>query len=332
MGLSMNLDDATVQRKLNVSPRLGKVSYGAAELKRLYNKHLSIGLVISTLITWAFCGSLWFLVEKEQLKNNERVVRILNYTEIQLPRPLGEVEFGLSAYPVLSSDKSAGYGGGDGSALMPGSRPGKGKGGFPAERRGEESLERPPGLVGMEKMNMDEEMSERHFFGNENAAPGHNDIPGGSGQSDEPWRKGGTPMPGSKGEPPSGVDISGVGASSKPSAGNAAYGLGGSYDEEGDGVGGGGFSMNWGQGLVRRRLSGELPVYPYGSNISAQVRLLATVSADGSVKSIQVMEKADRSLEEAAIKAVKTWKFEPLSKDMPQIDQSCIITFYFKLK
>ena len=62
------------------------------------------------------------------------------------------------------------------------------------------------------------------------------DIAGGSGSSDDPKRKGGVPVPGTTGEPPSGYDRSGVGSSSSPTAGGMPLGFGSGVDGEGGGA------------------------------------------------------------------------------------------------
>jgi protein TonB len=84
--------------------------------------------------------------------------------------------------------------------------------------------------------------------------------------------------------------------------------------------------------MTRRKLSGELPKYPLGAAVSAQVRILTIVLPDGTVRSVQPVQKANRLLEETAMKAVRFWKFEPLGPSLAQVEQSCIITFSFTLK
>jgi len=93
-----------------------------------------------------------------------------------------------------------------------------------------------------------------------------------------------------------------------------------------------GYSIQWAGGGTRLKISGDLPVYPEGVNIEAQIRLQAVVAPDGSVKSLQPIQKAHVRLEEAAMKEVRFWKFEPLDFTQPQIDQTCVIIFNFKLK
>ena len=101
----------------------------------------------------------------------------------------------------------------------------------------------------------------------------------------------------------------------------------------GGGVGAGApYTIDWVQGGTRKLLSGELPAYPPGVSVEAQVKLLTTVEPDGSVSFVQPVQKANRQLEEAAIKQVRLWKFDPLRSGQPQVSQNCVITFLFKLR
>jgi TonB family protein len=243
------------------------------------------------------------------------------------------VEIGMSAYPVLQDQSLSS------ETAMPlesfpttanRSKSNSRKQGLPGERRPGEGLGSLPGQVGVDKIQTDDKTAYPNDMGNINAPADHQDIAGGSGESREPWRKGGRPVPGKTGEPPSGVDRSGIGSSSKPSAGTTPYGFG--SGEGGDGDGSGVFSMQWLQGMTRRKISGELPKYPQGATVSAQVRILTKVLPDGTVRSVQPQQKANRLLEETAMRAIQSWKFEPLGSSLPQVEQSCIITFSFKLK
>ena len=312
---------------VRVSPHLGRVSYGAGELRRVYVKHMTLAFILSIAFTLVLLNSLWFLVDQEAFNPTpRRVVRIFKYSEIELPRPLGDIEFGLSAYPTLQQDIT--------SDLLSASLPANPlrnqsnskKQNPPKERQLGEGLNTLSEFGGAEKLPLDEKNVRQNTWSNKNAQSDRDDISGGSGESQEPWRKGGVPVPGKNGAPPSGVDPSGIGSSSKPSAEGTPYGLG--YGGDGDG----GFSMRWLQGMTRRKISGELPKYPSGTNVSAQVKILTIVLPDGTVKSVQPVQKANRLLEETAMKAVRSWKFESLGSSLSQVEQSCVITFYFKLK
>jgi TonB family protein len=92
------------------------------------------------------------------------------------------------------------------------------------------------------------------------------------------------------------------------------------------------FSIQWMGAGTRKRVTGDLPDYPSGANVEAQIKILAIVQPDGSIKSVQPVQKANTRLEDAAMRAVRLWKFEPLRSSQSQLDQNCVITFLFKLK
>jgi TonB family protein len=319
---------------VNVSPHLGRVPYGAKELQRVYKKQMSLAFCCAVLLTLAILSSFRLLVDPEAFNPpRPHVVRIFAYSEIELPHALSDVEIGMSAYPILQDQPLTSETGSlnesfPATTLRSGLNSRKQK--APGERRPGEDLNFLPGRVGIDKIQADDKLVYPNDMGNVNARSDHNDIAGGGGESREPWRKGGYPVAGKTGEPPSGVDRSGIGGSARPSAGTTPYGLGSGEDGEGDGSGV--FSLQWLHGMMRRKLSGELPKYPQGVSISAQVRILTIVLPDGTVRSVQPEQKANRLLEEAAMKAVRSWKFEPLGSSLSQVEQSCLITFSFRLK
>lgn len=92
------------------------------------------------------------------------------------------------------------------------------------------------------------------------------------------------------------------------------------------------FSIQWMQGGTRRKISGDLPKYPAGTNVEAQIKILTVVLPDGNVKSAQPAQKANTALEDAAMKEVRFWKFEPLRPSQPQAEQTCVVTFLFTLR
>jgi TonB family protein len=100
----------------------------------------------------------------------------------------------------------------------------------------------------------------------------------------------------------------------------------------GSAAGGAPYSIEWLEGGSRRLVSGALPAYPAGVDVEAQIKLLTVVLPDGSVSSVQPMQKANRALEEAAAREVRQWKFEPLRSYQPQVPQSCVVTFQFRLR
>lgn len=90
-------------------------------------------------------------------------------------------------------------------------------------------------------------------------------------------------------------------------------------------------SMQWSDGGTRKKISGDLPEYPDGVNVEAQIKIETAVLPDGSVKSLKPAQKGNTRLEEAAMRAVRLWRFEPLRASVPQNEQECVITFNFRL-
>ena len=91
-------------------------------------------------------------------------------------------------------------------------------------------------------------------------------------------------------------------------------------------------SMQWGDGGIRRKISGALPEYPSGVKVEAQIRIELVVLPDGSVKSLRPVQKGNTKLEEAAMRETRLWMFEPLSESTPQRNQTCLVTFNFRLR
>jgi TonB family protein len=110
---------------------------------------------------------------------------------------------------------------------------------------------------------------------------------------------------------------------------------------EGGGTGGGtgggigkssGYSIDWGGTGSRRLLSGRLPKYPEGTTKEMPVSLQFTVLPDGSVVGVIPLLRSDELLENAAITALRTWRFDPLPQEIEQKSQIGKITFLFKLE
>ncbi|MCL2040298.1 MAG: energy transducer TonB [Bacteroidetes bacterium] len=102
--------------------------------------------------------------------------------------------------------------------------------------------------------------------------------------------------------------------------GNRGRGLG-----LGDGFG----DIEWGGGGNRIVLTKKPPRFPTGANISGEVKLKFIVKPDGTISKIMVLKKADPALENAAIEALRQWRFNPIRDT---IDMEGIIPFKFKLK
>lgn len=91
-------------------------------------------------------------------------------------------------------------------------------------------------------------------------------------------------------------------------------------------------SVQWIGGGKRRKVSGALPRYPAGVNVAAQIKLEAVVAPDGTVRSVRPAQKGNARLEEAAMRELRRWRFEPLPRSIPQRDQRCVVTFNFTLR
>ena len=92
------------------------------------------------------------------------------------------------------------------------------------------------------------------------------------------------------------------------------------------------FNIQWLDGSTRRKISGDLPKYPPGVNVEAQIKVMASIMPDGTVKSLQPAQKGNQKLEDVAMKEVRLWRFEPLRASQPQVEQRCEITFLFDLR
>ncbi|MFA7326829.1 MAG: TonB family protein [Candidatus Kapaibacterium sp.] len=83
----------------------------------------------------------------------------------------------------------------------------------------------------------------------------------------------------------------------------------------GRGAGDGFGDIDWGGGGNRVLLSKKLPQFPKSVKSNARIELRFKVLADGSVSQVIPLQKADPALEQAAINAIKQWRFNPLQED-----------------
>lgn len=97
-------------------------------------------------------------------------------------------------------------------------------------------------------------------------------------------------------------------------------------------IGSGGFSFDWGGRGTRKILRWEKPKFPPNVQKEIDIKIKFIILPDGSVVSPVPLIKADTQLEDAAIQALKTWKFEPLRPDQVQFEQTVIITIPYRLE
>ncbi len=92
-----------------------------------------------------------------------------------------------------------------------------------------------------------------------------------------------------------------------------------------------GFDIQWGGSGTRKIYSYTLPDYPEGVNKEIDIKLKFTIKPDGTVGSIFLLSKADTRLENAAINSLWQWRFEPLTLNQQQVEQTAIIVFPYRL-
>lgn len=315
------IEKQTMAEKERPKIILPRAVYGAIELKRNYQFYMRRGFRYSAIIHLALLGLYWGYTSIAPKNEPPSSVTITLYDE---PKTLASAQFGLSAYPVFERPNVS---------EPPSSKEPAPKGWLkikpvaPVQRTRGEGLGDIPGVKQADKIdvsNLSPETQDKS---------GRTDAVGGSNGNPVNDLRGGRVIASRTGDLPSGLGLSGIGSNSKPTPGIRGVGAGGDADGFDGGSGNGlGYSMNWLQGGTRKRLSGDLPKYPEGVKVEAQISLLAVVSPDGAVKSLQPAKKGNTRLEEAAMREVRSWRFEPLRVSQPQIDQKCEIIFLFTLQ
>jgi protein TonB len=101
---------------------------------------------------------------------------------------------------------------------------------------------------------------------------------------------------------------------------------------EAEGEGSFGFDIDWGGKGTRKIYSFILPQYPEGVKKEVNIKLQFTILPDGTVGQIIPKIKADTRLENAAINSLRQWRFEALSVNQKQIEQTAIIVFPYRLQ
>ncbi len=93
-----------------------------------------------------------------------------------------------------------------------------------------------------------------------------------------------------------------------------------------------GFDIDWGGKGTRKIYNYPLPSYPEGVEKEIDIRLRFTIRPDGTVGTIFPLQKADTRLENAAINSLRQWRFEPLSPNQKQVEQTAVIVFPYRLQ
>lgn len=300
--------------------------YGAVELVQSYRRNLRRGLTVSLVLHVFLLGVYWLLFYDKAAELSTHEIRITTYEELTVTPSISQSDFGLKVHPILAQNVESG----DEPIRI--SRPAKG---FTTRKPNTQPRAMGRGIGDLPSVLPNDKINANSLAAvEENSQWDRNDPVGGNNNSDDRNNvTGGRPVLGRDGNVPSGPAASGIGSAAKPAPGLYGTGGRGGTDFYGDGAGGGiGYSMNWLQGGTRRKLAGDLPKYPPGSKVEAEIRLFAVVMPDGSIGGIGPAQKGDTRLEEAALKEVRYWRFEPLKPSQPQKDQMCEITFLFTLK
>jgi hypothetical protein len=300
--------------------------YGAVELVQSYRRNIKRGMAVSLVLHAILIGFYWLFVYDKGAEVAAHEVRITTYEELAVTPSVGPSDFGLKFTPILASNVEAG------NEPVRVRRPSKG---FVTRNPNSQPRAMGSGIGDLPSVLPNDKINANSLAAvEENSQWDRNDPVGGNNNRDDRNNvRGGRPVIGRDGAVPSGPAASGIGSAEKPAPGIYGTGGRGGTDFYGNGAGGGiGYSMKWLQGGMRRKLAGDLPKYPTGTKVEAEIRLFAVVMPDGSIEALHPAQKADTRLEDAALKEVRYWRFEPLKATQPQVDQTCEITFLFTLK
>jgi outer membrane biosynthesis protein TonB len=99
-----------------------------------------------------------------------------------------------------------------------------------------------------------------------------------------------------------------------------------------EGEGSFGYDIDWGGKGIRKIYSFTIPSYPEGVYKEIDIKLKFSILPDGTVGTIIPQTKADTKLENAAINSLRQWRFEPLSPNQKQSEQTAVIVFPYRLQ
>lgn len=99
-----------------------------------------------------------------------------------------------------------------------------------------------------------------------------------------------------------------------------------------EGEGSFGYDIDWGGKGTRKIYSFIIPSYPEGVHKEIDIKLRFSILPDGTVGTIIPQTKADTKLENAAINSLRQWRFEPLSPNQKQSEQTAVIVFPYRLQ
>jgi TonB family protein len=89
-------------------------------------------------------------------------------------------------------------------------------------------------------------------------------------------------------------------------------------------------SYSWPEGEKRKKVSGSLPRPLNAGTTSEMVSLDLTVSPNGTVHAIKVLDPSGSGFEREASRVLRRWRFEVLPRSKPQRDYHCTVTLRIK--
>lgn len=82
----------------------------------------------------------------------------------------------------------------------------------------------------------------------------------------------------------------------------------------------------------RKVISKVIPLYPEGYNVETDVKVEIWVSPDGRVERLLLLKKGGNIFDQITLDALKEWRFERLTPNLPQETQRGVVTFMYRLK
>ncbi len=92
------------------------------------------------------------------------------------------------------------------------------------------------------------------------------------------------------------------------------------------------YSMRWSGGAQRRKIGGKVPQFPAGVTVEAMARAELLVTGAGAVRSAKLLQSGNPRCDEATLREIRLWKFDPLPRPQKQPDQRCVVTVSFTRK
>ncbi len=91
------------------------------------------------------------------------------------------------------------------------------------------------------------------------------------------------------------------------------------------------YDISW-EGGAREIISDPVPSYPEGVYKEVVLKIKITVLPNGTIREMIPLQKGDATLEAVTMQALKRWRFNPLEKSAPQVNQIATVSFKFVLK